>query len=245
MDVMAQIPYMPLNRAKLPTSSEFGIIQFFAELDDTLAMFSKKFLEELSYGAVSWGVMPFVNDVMNILESIRNLSTDLSSIPYEDELSGNILVEVPAGTSGTAIDGQYTLRFSGTVDISFADDILLLYDRIGFHPDIGTVWDLVPMSFVVDWFLPVSEILDRLYDRGWITSALFSGWKSLKVDCTMGFNSANIGSAPIYPLKFYQRDYLESSLITAYEAPKPIQLKRPSFKQLFNTLYIAKLGKYF
>lgn len=239
------IPLLPLNHSKLPTSSEFGIIQFFAELDDTLAMFTKKFFRELSYGSLTWGVMPFVRDIQSIMDMIRNLNANLSNHPYEDELSGSFSQACPCGQAGESFEGEFTVRLTGSVNYQFADDILILYDRLGFHPDIGTAWDLVPLSFVVDWFLPVGDLLDRLYDRGWITSALFTGWRTLSVKYIYGATGTTYGVKPFEPYEIFMRDYLQSSLITAYEAAKPIQLKRPSFKQLFNTAYIARLGKYF
>jgi hypothetical protein len=65
-----------LDWSKLPSSSSFGIIQFFAELDDTLAMFTKRFLRKLSYGSVTWGVLPFIQDLRALAATLNNLSTD-------------------------------------------------------------------------------------------------------------------------------------------------------------------------
>lgn len=37
-------------------------------------------------------------------------------------------------------------------------------------PTLGNIWDMIPMTFVVDWFIPVSEVLEGLDLRGRLQS---------------------------------------------------------------------------
>jgi hypothetical protein len=48
-----------------------------------------------------------------------------------------------------------------TMDHGLAQITRSLMD-IDVFPELGNVWDIVPFSFVLDWFLPIGEILDAM-----------------------------------------------------------------------------------
>ena len=139
-----------LNWDKLPTSSKFDLLAILAELDDTLAVFSKKFWEKLSYGSVSWGLLPIVQDFFAVRDAIAKASTYLGDVPYED--TGELEIpDQPDDGSGAVIHKVTgTYHNSGTIKYPGGNDILAMFDRLGFHPSLSTAWDLVPMSFLVD-----------------------------------------------------------------------------------------------
>lgn len=169
---------------KLPTTSEFSIIQFFAELDDTIAIFSKKFWREFSYGAFTWGIIPFVNDIKAILKTIKGLSANLGDIEYEDSYSLNWQDEVYSVGSGVFATGtgKVSYHLTGKVAISeVGNQAQIFLDRIGFHPDLSTAWDLVPLSFLLTDILPIADFLSSLHNRGWVQQVCFQGWQSQKV----------------------------------------------------------------
>jgi hypothetical protein len=35
-------------------------------------------------------------------------------------------------------------------------------DTYGLTPDFYVIWDMIPYSFIVDWFLPISDVLATL-----------------------------------------------------------------------------------
>jgi hypothetical protein len=218
--ISSLIPPNPLNWNKLPTSSKFGIIQFFAELDETLLML-KDIRSVASYGGVQWGILPFVSEMKALYDTVsKAATTDLSKIPYEDELSGQLFREVPFGSSGYAVEGEYTLRYSGHVSLDHIDPILRIYDQIGFHPTISTAWDLVPLSFAVDWFLPVGKYLDGLNEDGWIRTASFTGWRTLKATYRYGYTSTTDGCCPyLGPVTVYSRHLLRGYLLETFDPP--------------------------
>jgi hypothetical protein len=41
-------------------------------------------------------------------------------------------------------------------------DFLLLQEMLGLEPTLAKAWELVPMSFVIDWFVPVGNMLQSL-----------------------------------------------------------------------------------
>jgi hypothetical protein len=50
---------------------------------------------------------------------------------------------------------------------SFINRLAQMSDSFGIRPDPGIVWDAIPLSFVVDWFINVSEWLHENYGRDW------------------------------------------------------------------------------
>lgn len=226
---------------KLPSSSEFGLIQFFAELDDTIGIFALKFWKSLSYGSVTWGLMPFVSELKALLKSIENLSADLSQFSYEDSQN----VQVPMLSSQTPglpyyFETTYNsakLRKTGSGDISFQHPGSIFLDQIGFQPDLATAWDLIPLSFVVDYFLPIGDFLDSLRSGGWVQVMYFTGWVTLKYDFTVKhYNTDYIPSMNhSYDAKGFVRVHSNDVFTVENEAPT---LEAPSFRELFNTLYI-------
>jgi hypothetical protein len=47
-------------------------------------------------------------------------------------------------------------------DVGILDRILRALSTYGLTPDFYVIWDMIPYSFIVDWFLPVSDILATL-----------------------------------------------------------------------------------
>lgn len=68
------------------------------------------------------------------------------------------------GTSTLSIDGvNIVCRVRIIVCSTMRDALSKAYDQLlnwGLIPDLYLLWDLVPYSFVVDWFLPISDVLD-------------------------------------------------------------------------------------
>lgn len=248
---------LPLNRNKLLSSSQFGLLQAIAELDDTLGIFAIKFWRNLSYGSITWGILPLVSEFQALAQQANNLSKRARDNfqPYEDEFTSELPSTMSFSSGGYSYDyqvsGSCTQRLSGTVTIPELP-ILEFYDRIGFHPDVATAWDLVPFSFVVDYLLPIGDYLESISNRGWIKVANFTGWSTAKLEgsCTFLGHKVAPTSAERYPAAYYTGavydfELFSRSLNTATvivdeenESSAP-SLKLPSFRQLINTAYLA------
>lgn len=231
-----------LNWGKLPTSTEFGLIQMFAELDDSLALFTKRFWKQLSYGSFTWGVLPFVSEMKGLLEGIANLGKNTADFEYGDIHEQSVAYDRWVPAPGNAMTGTLDLKFSnqGRADISFQDGASQWLDRLGFHPDLNTAWDLVPLSFVLDWFLPVGSFLDSLRSDGWVKVAVFNGWQSCKWTWKGTFYDTNVTPNPSCPFEVsgYTR-YPSSTILTVPTKVDIPSLTEPTRLQMFNTAYIA------
>jgi hypothetical protein len=69
---------------------------------------------------------------------------------------------VGRGTSHHTIEGvDVTCRCSVSVtpkDVSYVHKLIRSLDQYGLTPDFYVIWDSIPYSFMVDWFLPISDL---------------------------------------------------------------------------------------
>jgi hypothetical protein len=76
----------------------------------------------------------------------------------EDVLGRNTITDgVP-----DIVRGRVTVLLSGEYSVENSDKYLL--NQLGVINPIGLAWELVPFSFVVDWFIPVGQLLGSLTD---------------------------------------------------------------------------------
>lgn len=236
-----------LNWNKLPTSSTFKIIQFLAELDDTLAMFTKKFISKLSYGAVTWGVMPFLSEMVALLDAINRIidliNSESNIYPYHDSESTSVSFDYVGGELLWDVTVDIKMRNNGSIHMP-QFDILQLYDLIGFQPSISTAWDLIPLSFAIDWFIPVGSFLDGLKaSSGWVTHIYYEGWTSYTLEYKISPSSTQPYHPDWKPVanwsgKVFHRYYNRCVLNDIEYEPKQDWFEMPSFMELFNTFYL-------
>lgn len=244
----ASIPayvYDQLNWSKLPTSNEAGILQILAEIDDTIAIFTRRFWQSLTYGSVTWGLLPFYNDLVSTVRTVSRLAENLADFSYEDERT----IQVPeqplpsppytlASYGWRVTGGTARIRKTGRGDISYLPSASHLLDRIGLHPDLATAWDLVPLSFIADYFVPLGSYLESFREGGWVKTMLFNGWITTKLELEAEWWNRQTGYVPAnFPCTvraFYRH---HASSVLTYQAD-PINWELPSLLELFNTLYV-------
>jgi len=112
---------------------------------------------ELQYG---W--IPLVHDVFAAMDAFDRLNNRRIShvITAGTFRSQNVLVP-PSGSYSWEWSYQTTLKqriwYDWVVDEDFSAPVSL-----GLEDPAGIVWEVLPYSFVVDWFLPISAYLDAL-----------------------------------------------------------------------------------
>lgn len=235
-----------LDWQKLPSSSQFSIINFIAELDETLLMFTRRFWRQLSYGSLTWGVMPFVSDLRALLQTIRNVRAGLQSFAYEashDCPIEKLRIDHTVCTH-SIVSGNVRVHHVGHCKVAEDSQLQQWIDVLGFHPDLATAWDLLPLSFVVDYFLPIGSYLES-FRSGWLSSVPFGGWSSAKYTLVVEFHS----TPPCYnsdivstrsQLSRFDRWYGMDTLTVQTGG---FTWEGPSITELFNTLYIYKKSR--
>jgi hypothetical protein len=240
-----------LNWGKLPTSTSTGLIQLIAEFDDTLATFTRKFWQSLSYGSFTWGVMPLVSDLMGIASALRNINAKLDSFDYADSIKVDLSQPKPTSGGGWYVSsGTANVSKRGKGDISFQHPGAQILDRLGFHPRLSTAWDLVPLSFLVDYIIPIGDFLSSYEQAGWIGAVYMRGWLTIKSEYTTSYyNYTYAPSGGDTSISSFQRWSFSDILI---DTPPRDSIKTlrptsvPTLSQLFSLFYVLvspKLSK--
>lgn len=133
--------------------------------------FANNFLE------FHFGWEPLVKDIGAAVETLQN------PLP-ERKLHGSgrgeqkDLINWPPRKDSEGYSDVYSVRVrsGGTVVITNPD--LYLANQLGFTNPLQVVWEAVPFSFVVDWFLSVGNFLGSMTAR--LGTTIVGGWYSIK-----------------------------------------------------------------
>jgi hypothetical protein len=233
--------------------NQFDFVSFIAEWDETLAMFTADFLRKLkwsdaNYGAWTWGLTPIYSDIeslLNTLEAIRGKLvasyekilgkryTQRTSWEWNKELA---YYEYNCSAKGiTVVSGHLTGNVFPDTPIKA---LSVLMDELGMNFDVRALWDIIPLSFVVDYFLPIGDYLESLHPRGWFKPEfVVSGCMSTKFLLKMEPVKRRQGS------NFFVERYWRSGggPITVPSRPAVVpDWSCPSLRQLFNSAYILR-----
>lgn len=91
-----------------------------------------------------------------------------------------------------------------------------IYDlhNLDLYPEISNLYDMVPFSFVVDWFIPVGDLLESYDIEKFLTTLeLVDVVYSRRLVTTVDINQLGLGEGYIMPLtdiklRSYQRDVI-------------------------------------
>lgn len=235
-EIHSQNQYVPLE---FQSNNSFELIPFLFDLDGTIAMFAKKFWRQISYGSVNWGILPFISDVRSLVNTVKDIldnrvEKDLAKSAYECKRSFR------TGSAYGDFYGSY--RMSGKVSVGLPDmssehmAMYILLDELGVHPDLKTLWDVIPLSFVADYFFPVGDYLESVHPRGWFNpSVTFTGGVSLTGIADVKYTPTSTVRSKVDV--FSRR---QSSFIGSTRPPVSPSWQAPNARELFNTAYLAR-----
>lgn len=237
-----------LNRNKIPSTNQANALVAYREIDDTVALFTKKFWSSLTYGKVTWGVLPFVSDVKHVLKTIKNAEKSLDLFDYSDEVKINLSQPAISNSPEASLVGLFRFSGKGSVPPSPFRDIDAALDRLAIHPDTNTAWDGLPLSFAVDYIFPIGKALEDIRESGWIRNITFSGWATWDLTLESSDYTA-------YPAAFnHQLKSTTHHYNRSYVVNRPLSLdiqafsddrrpEVPDFTECFNLLYLLLSGK--
>jgi hypothetical protein len=135
----------------------------------------------------SFGIAPTISDAKDIVKRSRDIRTkyfilaDFSKIvtTYGDFLY-SIEDEIIAPFDYMILKARSKVRLSLSADSVLM--ALLPVRSLGLLPSLSQLWDLVPLSFLADWFTPIDEYLDAVD-----TQAIFLG-----LECHYAVHSVNL-----------------------------------------------------
>lgn len=118
------------------------------------------------YLAFVYGLQPLVNDIYTLAEMMKKQG--VKPLLFKGvgraarfETEGSVTRGPMAYTKLTQLDAQGTYKVKCTLWARINPDAagLRAINQLGLLNPFGLAWDLVPFSFVVDWFLPVGPVL--------------------------------------------------------------------------------------
>lgn len=110
----------------------------------------------------SFGWAPLINDIYTAVKV-------MASNPPAHKVVGRGS-SVAEGTEGSTqpynwfVQYNYTARCLVQADVYISNPNLALANQLGIVNPATVAWELVPFSFVVDWFIPVGKFLDSFSD---------------------------------------------------------------------------------
>lgn len=127
---------------------------------------SRKHQFASNYLEFHFGWSPLVGDVFNavdVLQSPLKPATPLGRAGHQYE-SIDPPSDVDIGPWGSRVvtRGRGTVRVSATVKVR--NENLWLANQLGLVNPASVLWEIVPFSFVVDWFVNVGDFLSRPTD---------------------------------------------------------------------------------
>lgn len=115
-----------------------------------------------AYLSVHYGVLPTIGDLTTIIGAFKKISPYLDRNGFSTYSAGHISSQW-VDTMFYQLEQHLKLAV-GDEDSGFRALIQRL-ESMGTLPTFKNVWDLVPYSFVIDWFSDVGEFLDRVDTR--------------------------------------------------------------------------------
>ncbi len=181
--------------------------------------------EELA--ALTTGVQP---EIITVNASAR---TEIPNFEYVSGGDGGWLPPVKWKSSSGSVSGK------GSIVSTVTADFVSGASRTGLINPLTLGWELLPYSFVVDWFLPVGDFLQRCnasdgltFLRGWIAQKWSMQWRAT-IDgspiTSSGWSGSVSGANHTAEFFDYEREALSWF-------PRP---GWPSFKDPFSPTHVA------
>lgn len=116
-----------------------------------------------------FGWLPAIGDVYDSLEVLSDpIRNPVSVVGRSSSQSADHFVDARYGSSGqelgTLMYGNVTKRSNYYAKVEVLNQNLFLANRMGLVNPFSVAWELVPFSFVADWFTNVGQILESLTD---------------------------------------------------------------------------------
>lgn len=112
-----------------------------------------------NYLTVNYGVLPTISDIKEIIGSFKRIA------PYVDR---NGFSTYSAKSTADQVIGSNTYTLEQRIKVAIGDEddgfqyLIQRLESMGTLPTFNNLWDLVPYSFVLDWFIDVGGFLERI-----------------------------------------------------------------------------------
>lgn len=158
--------------------NDVNMLEFLRDIREPIKMIPKlKFLRNIpmkelqrikhlsgDYLTVKYGILPTISDIQKIVDAFSRVKPHLDRFGYKTGDAG-----YQSNTS--YLDNKVTVSLWQHIKIAVANEesmLLALVNRIeeiGILPNFQNLWELIPLSFVVDWLVDVGDLFEHLDSR--------------------------------------------------------------------------------
>lgn len=183
------------------------------------------------YLEMIFGIMPLLTSISDNAELLRQMAEHDISWVIKAQKSKSVEFD-----SGWERDGSFLYRWviGGKVKCGYrariTNPLLTSLDTFGVLNPLSISWELMPMSFVLDWFIPVGNVLDSLsatlglqFEDGYISTRTEGTLSVRHVDGTDIISRGKMETSHL----FFNREVLSSfPLPELYSKSNPFSSKR-------------------
>lgn len=182
------------------------------------------------YLAFQFGIKPLVNDIFSAVQLLaesadpENVSTIVTRSNSHAELKTLCLV------------GDFTYEFTGTINVSLVEKYIVNNDLARSLQTLGLVnpaeiaWEMLPWSFVIDWFVPVGAYIRSLTGDTGVTFVV-----GTRTVTTVGsFRRVTTPSLQIGSVRMFPADPAEFAFVPAFST----QYEQKTGVSTADTLYV-------
>jgi hypothetical protein len=154
-------------------------LNFINELRDIRNLI--KPLMQYRYTDYAFGIAPTVGDSKRLWSNLEKAHAALARLNRNSGKTQKVLFDLPVKPlrlntiiNNCAFMGTPKYTVFGNIVVTMPNmsaaeqDMRLWLDILGVHPDLSTLWEAVPFSWLIDWVVPVGDSISELSDRGWI-----------------------------------------------------------------------------
>lgn len=113
---------------------------------------------------LTFGWMPLIQDCYNAVDVLQ---TEFSSLPVRGSARHSYASNA-SNDWGWKRNASINVQCRLVADLVVTNPNLLLANQLGLLNPAAVAWDLVPFSFVADWFLPVGKFIKTFNDQAGI-----------------------------------------------------------------------------
>lgn len=117
----------------------------------------------------SFALTPLINDVNDAIHilnhGLENPKLRIQTVRASHEASGEFdhFLDIPNPMGTYASKFRYSSRCSGKIMYVADDPRFATLESIGLINPLSVAWELVPLSFVLDWFIPVGGYIENVF----------------------------------------------------------------------------------
>lgn len=172
---------------------------------DLLSLFSETWLEaRYGWRTLYYDIEDIENAVNKLKEGLKDqtraYAKDSSSVSYEKSNTGFTALTSPTSSPTTNNRSKLTYRAVNVYSIERRAGAIvdLLLDEIGFVDPLVTTWEVIPFSFIVDWFTNIGELVSTF--SPFANGELLGTWTSerVRVERTVTTTAVPFSTSSIY-----------------------------------------------